>query len=133
MGGRTKVLLVSGDNSTRLAAFSNLSSFGHEVMAATSGEQADELLRSGMRFDVLVADVDLPEPHDGLALAKLARDLDRRIHVIYTARIPHRVPEARKVKGAPVIRTPYWPQQLVGLIGELRGRPSEGGSLARLA
>ena len=49
--------------------------------------------------------------------------------MIYTARAPHLVPEHQKVPGAPVLRTPYWPQQVAGLIAALAQRPgtlSEG-------
>jgi hypothetical protein len=38
--------------------------------------------------------------------------------------MPHRLPEREKVPGAPCLRVPYHPHQLVSLIGQLTGRRS---------
>ncbi len=56
-----------------------------------------------------------------------ARRLHPRIDVIYASRAPQRLLDTAKVKGAPVIRAPFQPQQIVGIISELRYRmPSDG-------
>ena len=57
-----------------------------------------------------------------LALAKSARAINPKLAVIYTSHMPQRVPEREKVTGAPCLRIPYHPHQLVGVIGQLTGR-----------
>lgn len=119
------VLLLAADEMTRRTTRNCLESFGYEVVVAPSPVEARTLLTDDgrrQRVSVLITDADVPGDTDGLGLAQLARQRDPDVAVIYTARQPHRVPEARKVRGAPILRTPYMPQQMVGLIGELRSR-----------
>jgi hypothetical protein len=40
--------------------------------------------------------------------------------VIYTARFPHTIPANRKVSAAPTLRSPFHPQQIIGVISQLR-------------
>lgn len=115
------VLLVGPDDLSRRLTAEGLEVYDHVAITADDGDQAAALLRSGRRVHVLVVDADeVGADLDGLALARLARDLDRRIMVIYTSRRPQAVPESRKVPGAPTLRTPYWPHQITSVLAELR-------------
>ena len=118
------VLLVASDGLTRLITANGLNMYGYEVLTAASGTEAAAMLNDGRRINVLVVDAELGGEIDGLALARLARGANPKMDVIYTARAPFRIPEAAKVKGAPCIRTPYHPQQIVGIITELWHRLS---------
>jgi DNA-binding NtrC family response regulator len=112
---------------TRQVTANGLAMYGYEPFLARDGHEAMKILETERRVDVLVVDADLGGDVSGLAVAKAARILHPRIDVIYASRAPHRIPEAAKVKGAPSIRNPYQPQQIVGMIGELRYRmPSDG-------
>lgn len=129
---RPLVLLLAGDELTRRISTSSLEAFDYEVVSARTAEEAERLLLSlhgTKRVDVVVTDVDVRDAVDGLGLATVARCLDPTVHVIYTARLPYRIPEANKVSGAPCLRTPYHGHQLVGLIGGLR-LPATGGRVA---
>ena len=120
---RPLVLLLAGDELTRRISTSSLEAFDYEVVSARTAEEAERLLLSlhgQRRVDVLVTDDDVRDAVDGLALANVARCLDPTVSVIYTARLPYRIPENQKVSGAPCLRTPYHGHQLVGLIGGLR-------------
>ena len=120
---RPLVLLLAGDELTRRISTSSLEAFDYEVVSARTAEEAERLLLSlhgQRRVDVVVTDVDVRDAVDGLALANVARCLDPTVSVIYTARLPYRIPEDKKVPGAPCLRTPYHGHQLVGLIGGLR-------------
>jgi DNA-binding NtrC family response regulator len=119
------VLLLAADEMTRRSTKSCLERSGYDVVVAPSPAEARSLLTdegAPRRVAVLITDVDVAGDTDGLGLAQLARQSDPDMPIIYTARQPHRVPETRRVRGAPILRTPYMPQQMVGLIGELRGR-----------
>ena len=116
---------------TRLLTANGLAMYGYTVLTARNGAEAVELLQANRRIDVLVTDADLGGDPDGLAIARFARGLHPKVDVIYTGRQPSRIPEALKVKGAPSIRTPYHPQQIVGIISEFRQRPDAGEMLDR--
>lgn len=124
MGRQLTVLLVAGDGFTRQITASGLAMYGYEPLLARDGAEALATLNAERRVDILVVDADIGGEVTGLAVAKAARLINPRIDVIYTARAPYRIPESAKVKGAPSIRNPYQPQQIVGMISELRHRVS---------
>ncbi len=124
MGRQLTVLLVASDGLTRQITSNGLNMYGYEPILAKDGTEAMAALNADRRIDILVVDADIGGEVSGLAVAKAARLVNPRIDVIYTSRMPFRIPDAAKVKGAPSIRTPYQPQQIVGMISELRHRGS---------
>ena len=127
MSRQLTVLVLASDGLTRQITGNGLAMYGYDPLLARDGVEAMATLQSERRIDVLVVDADLGGEIGGLAVAQAARQLHPRIDVIYTSRAPYRIPDAVKVKGAPCIRTPYQPQQIVGMISELRYRmPSDG-------
>lgn len=125
------VLLVAGDGLTRLLTTSGLAMYGYEVRTAETGAEAIEVLRASTgpdRIGVLIIDLDLPADPDGLATARLARAQHPKLMVIYTTRMPQRVPDKQKVSGAPILRTPYHAQQIAGIIRELQQGPQAAAS-----
>ena len=110
---------VPGDRLTGLLTKSGLEGYGYDVLTTSSVEDALDLLRTNARINVLVVDVKLENTSAGLALAKAARMADPRVSIVYTCDIPHRLPEREKVRGAPCLRTPYHPHQLVGVIAQI--------------
>ena len=127
MSRQLSVLVVASDGLTRRITANGLTMYGYEPLLAKDGAEAMSILQAERRIEVLVVDADLGGDMSGLAVAKAARLLHPRIDVIYASRAPHRIPDEAKVKGAPSIRNPYQPQQIVGMISELRYRmPSDG-------
>lgn len=124
MARQLTVLLVASDGLTRQITSNGLAMYGYEPILAKDGVEAMTALTSGQRIDILVVDADIGGEIPGLEVAKAARLRHPRIDVIYTSRMPFRIPEAQKVKGAPSIRNPFQPQQIVGMISELRHRGS---------
>lgn len=122
MARQLTVLLVASDGLTRQITANGLAMYGYETLLAKDGVEAMGAITAGGRIDILVVDADLAGDIPGLEVAKAARLRHPRVDVIYTSRMPFRIPEAAKVKGAPSIRTPYQPQQIVGMISELRHR-----------
>ena len=116
------VLLVPGDRLTGLLTKRGLEGYGYDVLTASGVDETLDLLRTNARISVLVVDVKLENTSAGLALAKAARMADPTINVVYTCDIPHRLPERGRVRGAPCLRTPYHPHQLVGVIAQISGR-----------
>ncbi len=122
MARQPLVLLVPGDRLTGLLTKRGLEGYGYDVLMASGVEEALDLLRTNARISVLVVDVKLENTSAGLALAKAARMADPRVNVVYTCGIPHKLPEREKVRGAPCLRTPYHPHQLVGVIAQISNR-----------
>ncbi|MET0743597.1 MAG: response regulator [Microvirga sp.] len=122
MSHQRLVLLVAGDRLAGRFAKEGLEGFGYEVLTAWSVEEGLAVLRERRRIDVLVVDVKAEDSANGLGLARAARAADPSIRVIYTCGIPNRLPEREKVSGAPSLRTPYHPHQLVSVIGQITQR-----------
>src|SRR3712207_3988648 len=114
------VLVVAADALTRQLTRNGLEMYGHEVVTARDGAEALGLLESERRIGIVVTDVELGGDVDGLAVAEAARKADPRMLVIYTARFPHMIPANRKVSAAPTLRSPFHPQQILGVISQLR-------------
>ena len=116
------VLIVTADALTRRMCENGLAISGYNVTTAASGAAAIEQL--ARKVDVLVTDAELGGEVDGFSVARMARDRNPGVEVIYTAALPHRIPEANKVPRAPCLRAPYSPYQVSGLIGALKQRQS---------
>ncbi|ACL56429.1 response regulator [Methylobacterium nodulans] len=117
------VLLLAADELTRRMTASCLETFGFTVITAHRASEAEKLLReqqTGRKIDVLVTDTDVRDDIDGLSLGRVARLFNPRTNVIYTARFPHAIPAAKRVDGAPCLRTPYNGHQLAAVINGLR-------------
>ena len=120
------VLLVAADALTRRLTANGLEMYGYEIVTARDGVEAMALLQTERRIGIVVTDIELGGEVDGLAVAEAARQVDSRMLVIYTSRFPHTIPAKRKVSAAPTLRSPYHPQQVVGLIAQLRQAGASG-------
>jgi DNA-binding response OmpR family regulator len=119
------ILLIARDGLLRKVTVAGLETYGYDVLVADDSAQAAEILRLNKGLTVLITDADLRGSIDGLAIAHVARELNPRIDVIYTSRMPHQIVRSPLVWGAPVLRDPYHSHQLVGVLSNLRQRSSE--------
>jgi DNA-binding LytR/AlgR family response regulator len=94
-----------------------LARYGYETVVALDEIEALALIRTERRVSVVVA-----HERSGLELAREARKLRPRLGIVYTASTPQHIPDGAKVSGAPILRTPYTPHQLAGLIAGLGKR-----------
>ncbi len=120
------VLILHADPLTQLVVGSGLQSYGYDVALASTTADALQVLQ-GQNVRVLVADVD-SDMAGRLAFVRAARKADPALAVVYTARMPSKLPDRDKVAGAPCLRTPYHPHQLVSLIGQLTRQHAENES-----
>jgi CheY-like chemotaxis protein len=121
MAQPTLVLLLPDDPLTGLLTLSSLASYGYDTLLASSIPEAEGFLEANRRVGALVVNADIPGGC-GLVLAKAGRALNPKLAVVYTSRMPQRIPEREKVPGAPCLRAPYHPHQLVKIVGQLTGR-----------
>lgn len=77
-----EILLADDDAGTRELIKRALESDGHAVSAAQDGaEAAEKIAAEGHRFNLLIADVDMPGL-DGLSVARKAREVTAAIAVL---------------------------------------------------
>jgi len=88
------VLLVAGEGLMPAVTADGLRIYGYDVLTAADGASAVEQVRALRRLDVLVVDAELGGEVDGLSAARLARELNSQLEVIYTARVPHLAPRS---------------------------------------
>jgi len=117
------VLLLGSDPLTQLVVASGLQTYGYEAALASTPADALEILNN-RKVHALVAEMD-SDTAGRLAFVRSARKIDPSLPVIYTARVPSKLPDRDKVSGAPSLRAPYHPHQLVSLIGHLFRRGAE--------
>jgi PAS domain S-box-containing protein len=82
---RKKVLLVDDDEAVRAASVGLLSSLGYQVIAASSGAEALDLLTRFDDIDVLFTDVVMPGGMDGGEVAKRATALRPGMKVLFAS------------------------------------------------
>jgi CheY-like chemotaxis protein len=79
-----QILVVEDDKSSRHLICEMLELLGHAAHSVSNAEEAVELLRSGRRFHVLLADISLPGM-SGIALAEIAVKSMPSIKVIFAS------------------------------------------------
>ena len=112
------ILLTATNTITRRDVTDLLDRYGYKVLTASDGAEALAIFRENRRIGIIVADIEA----DGLTLAREARAISSHVGAVYTSVAPYRVVEKAKVPGAPMLRVPYAPQQLVGVIAGLGRR-----------
>jgi signal transduction histidine kinase len=79
------ILVVEDDAEVRATALQHLKSLGYRTIAAASGPEAMEMIRSGIAFDLLFTDVIMPGGMNGRELADQLRALRPGIPVLFTS------------------------------------------------
>lgn len=119
------ILIVDDESDFRTTLNLLLSMEGFEVSEAASGDRAVELVRAGMRPDVLLLDFRMPGLNGAETLQKLRSEaLDARVVLVTAASEAHEI--ARQHGFDAVLRKPVGPDELMATIGKVR--PSAGAS-----
>ncbi len=116
----TRILLVEDEFLVRLTLAEALVDAGFEVAEAESGDEAMRLVTGPDGFDMLVTDVQMPGALDGVALARLVRETDPGIPVIYMTGLPESLRGAQPLGPREAfICKPYGPAEVLGVIRQL--------------
>ena len=84
-GGHEKVLIVEDDDLVREHARNQLVEFGYDVLTASDGKQALEVIRQEPDIDLLFTDVIMSGGMNGRDLAEMAKRLRPRLRILYTS------------------------------------------------
>jgi two-component system, cell cycle sensor histidine kinase and response regulator CckA len=120
-----RVLLADDEDLVRLVTAELLQRLGYEVMCASCGEEALELLE-GTVFDALVTDVAMTGM-DGQTLARRARADDPSLPVLFVSGYPAEVLTGDRMlaEGDEVLTKPFTPGELASAIELVRRRSAE--------
>lgn len=111
------VLVVEDEPLVRELILVEFEDAGFDVLQALDGEQAEALLESGERIDLLFTDLRLPGVIDGWDVALTARRLRPEIPVIYATGYLQTDP--RRVAGSRIIAKPYRVSAIIEAAQEL--------------
>ena len=96
------VLLVDDEAATRALAAERLRELGFQVVEAADGPTALRLLDNGLRVDLLLTDVGLPNGMNGRQVAEAAREYRPRLPVLFiTGYVSGELPLGVEVVGKP--------------------------------
>lgn len=113
---KMRVLVVDDDALILMSTAAMIEDLGHEVVEASSGSAALELLRTGNKIDLLITDFSMPKMN-GAELASAAREMFPDLRVLLAtgyAELP-----SGKDPGIPRLAKPYQQDQLAGAISEV--------------
>lgn len=113
-GGTETVLVVEDDVGVRATVVDMLSALGYTVLKAEDGESALAVLQSGVAIDLLFTDVIMPGPVRSTEMARLARELQPDIAVLFTSGYAQDVivHEGRLDTGVELLSKPYRREEL---------------------
>lgn len=109
MSAKGTVLVVEDDDEVRDSVEKVLRSIGYDVLSASSGHDALEIIGRTRRIDLLLTDVGLPRGMNGTELARRARSLLPGLRVLYISGYTHGALDARDLaaEGFELIGKPF--------------------------
>jgi CheY-like chemotaxis protein len=116
------VLLVEDEALLRLIMADELRDAGYEVIEASDGGGAMEILKEQASVDLLFTDIRMPGALSGWDVAERARDLRPHIRVIYATGFSEDAP--RVVPGALFFKKPYRASAIIDAARALGVAPS---------
>jgi DNA-binding response OmpR family regulator len=115
------ILVVEDDHLIRSVVEESLADGGFEIVTASSGENAVELLdASDGKYRALVTDINLGRNKiDGWDVAKHAREIDPIFPIVYMSGKDAGVWASKGVPNSIMLAKPFAPAQLVTAISQL--------------
>lgn len=116
---QVRVLLVEDEFLVSDMMAEILALHGFEVHAAANAVDALEHLTCGATCDILLTDLNLGPGIDGVALAKMVRELRPDVSVVYVSGSVSRLDEFQAVQGSRFVAKPYNPHKLCAMLSQL--------------
>lgn len=107
--GHEKVLVVEDNELVRAHAENQLSEYGYEVLTASNGPEAIEVIRNNDDIDLLFTDVIMSGGMNGRDLAEMASRIRPRLKILYTSGYTENaiVHHGRLDRGVHLLQKPY--------------------------
>ena len=113
------VLVVEDDQVVRDLVEEALSDGGFESAITVSGKEAISLLKGDSKFRAVVTDIDLPGELDGWEVARVAREIDPTMPVVYMTGSHGEEWASKGVPNSVLVAKPFALAQLVTAISNL--------------
>jgi DNA-binding NtrC family response regulator len=114
---RPIVLIVDDDDQVLDTAAIVLASLGYQVIPATNGEAALEIIKYYRAIDLLMTDIVMPGTIDGWELARRAKHMRPELSVVYTTGFAEgTLPDKSNPGYGPLLPKPWRTDQLVSLV-----------------
>jgi signal transduction histidine kinase len=125
-----RVLLLEDDSAARLAAVALLESWGCEVLAAATAQQACAVVQAEGVPDIIVSDYHLGAGDSGLqAIADVRSLAQRRVHAcLMSGDTDPVVQQSAKAAGLTLLQKPVRPAKLRSLLRRFAASPGSGGA-----
>ncbi len=115
-----RILLAEDEFLIRLILAEVLADNGHEVVEASSGDEAAVLTHDGQVFDLLLTDIQMPGQLDGLELARIIRSRQPDIPVIYVTGRPEVLGRIGQFGPRDAfVRKPYSAREVIAVVQRL--------------
>jgi DNA-binding response OmpR family regulator len=127
LDGSPVILVVEDDHLVQSIVEDALTDGGFEIVIASSGEQAVELLAADGKCRALVTDINLGRDKlDGWEVARHAREIDPAFPVVYMSGDSADDWASKGVPNSVMLAKPFAPAQLVTAVSQLlnRGAPT---------
>jgi len=92
-----------------------LSDLGYEVVCASDGERALQILAAGLRCDLLFTDIMMPGLH-GFELARRSKALRPTLRIIYFTGYAPMLPDDAGETFGPILKKPFRAQELRAVV-----------------
>ena len=115
------ILVVEDEVLIRLSVADHLRDCGYRVVEAASGEEAQEILRTGEPVEILFSDVDLGDGMSGLELSQWTREHFPMVRILLTSGVARMHEEAAHLCDGPFFNKPYSHESLSDQVKRLLG------------
>jgi PAS domain S-box-containing protein len=126
-GNGERILLVEDEITLLNAMTETLEDLGYEVITATSGQQALDIVQLGEAFELLVTDVVMPGPIGGFELARKVRFVRPEVPVLYTSGYTGFTALEMGQVQAPLLQKPTRPEDLATAVTQALSGGNGGG------
>ena len=114
------ILVVEDDHAIQSIVEEALTDGGFEPAIAASGEEAVTLLKGGLtKYRALVTDINLRGTMGGWEVAKVAREIDPELPIIYMTSASADKYASHGVPNSILLTQPFAPAQLVTAVSQL--------------
>jgi len=125
LNDKIMVLVVEDDQLIQAMVEEALSDGGFELAITASGEEAVALLGDGkIAYRAVVSDINLSGKLDGWEVARVARESDPAMPVVYMTGTEREEWASKGVPNSVLLAKPFAPAQLVTAIADLLNRAS---------
>jgi PAS domain S-box-containing protein len=124
-GGDERILVVEDDEEVRQVTVIALDALGYRVQEAADGAAALALLEDISAVDLIVTDVEMPGPLDGVELAAEVRARRGRTPVLYVSGYSDKMAPGRTADGGLCLAKPFGKGELARAVREVLDGPGE--------